>query len=196
MSCWARVVPWAVISFSGAGQSVRLSKQGSGVGVRCPDRSPHRLLRGLLLRGRLSRGRLFRSRLFRSLLFRHRLLRQEGWLRAFPEILPQAFPPYYNNRAHACVRRRDAVHPAYQVYPWERPAAASLRAGAHVAQFGQVEGGAYVDAVVVCFQGVAEELVCRVHIVFVERLHSIRKSLRPASPQSVAMANASCTYSL
>ncbi|MCS3208659.1 hypothetical protein NXX20_10135 [Bacteroides stercoris] len=31
MSCWARVVPWAVISFSGAGQSVRLSKQGSGV---------------------------------------------------------------------------------------------------------------------------------------------------------------------
>lgn len=58
------------------------------------------------------------------------------------------------------------MHPAYQVYPWECPAAASLRAVAHVAQFGKVEDGAYVDAVVVRFQGVAEELVCRVHIVF------------------------------
>lgn len=76
-----------------------------------------------------------------------------------------------------------------------RIAGAAWRLQAYARQFGQMEGRTEVYPVVSLFKELEKSRSAFSRLNFTDREHRAMKPSRPASPQSLAMANAKRTYS-
>lgn len=96
--------------------------------------------------------------------------------------------------ARACVGNRCCII-CITCITCVRIAGASWRFQTYARQFGQVEGRTEVYPAVSLFKALEKSRSAFSLLNFTDREHRVMKPSRPASPQSLAMANAKRTYS-